>query len=88
MNIKKNFGFKLFLKMASNVARSDTDIGSIRSPAEISFLRWAICVTMSLNAAREMWLSLHRFPDACPNGILKVSKEKASDGIHPSKSAS
>jgi hypothetical protein len=43
---------------------------------------------MSLNAAREMWLSLHRFLDACPNGILKVSKEKASDGIHPSKSAS
>ena len=32
-------------------------------------------------------LSLHPLLDACPNGIVKFSKEKAWDGIHPSKSS-
>jgi hypothetical protein len=36
MNIQKNFALKILLKVASNVARSDTDIGQHWAQAGIS----------------------------------------------------
>jgi hypothetical protein len=46
-----------------------------------------LCHNVTQMQPENCWLSLHHVPDRCPNGILKFSKEKASDGIHPSKSA-
>jgi hypothetical protein len=49
MNIQKNFEVKTFLKVTSNVARTDTDIRQHWAPGitGIRFLRWAIYVTMA-----------------------------------------
>ena len=62
MNIQRNFALKIFLKVASNVAHSDTDIGHHWAPGRNQFLRRAICVTMSPNAARELMAQPASFP--------------------------
>jgi hypothetical protein len=89
MNIQKNFGLKILLKVASNVARSDTDIGHHWAPAsqESGSCGGPLMSQCHPMQPENCWLSLHPLPDACPNGILKFSEEKASDGIHRSKSA-
>jgi hypothetical protein len=82
MNMQKNFGFKMFFKAASNVARQ-TALGACRNQVSAA---GHSCDNVA-QCRLTMMLSLHRVPVPCPNGILKSSKEKALDGIHPSKSA-